>query len=90
MTVPFAFREMAPRTVLASPVVIRAIIARRPLVGVDMDTLKSIKFKGGRADSWIIVPDPDCPIDYFWPQDAPGEVAALIRQGIEDARRGKP
>jgi len=49
-----------------------------------------VRVETANDGQWSIASDPDCPLDYAWPESAPPEVAAVVRQGIDDARKAAP
>ncbi len=92
------FRVVAPpvppRTSFVHPLTFFAIVKRLrcaieylpapsflPTEGPEVNC-ETIAVKMADGEPWRIVSDPDCPRDYPWPEDAPPEVAAVIREAM--------
>lgn len=91
------WQSVPERTVFVHPLTHFAIVKRHalgghdPLIHVEERLPEGVTVKTGPCDDfWSIAADSDCPRDYAWPESAPPEVAAVVRQGIEDARKVKP
>ena len=91
-------RPVPPRTALVNPVAFFAITRRVVNPEIHAESLQHVTpeweprphLSVATADGpWRIIPDPDCPIDYAWPETPPPEVAEVVRAGIADARRGE-
>lgn len=92
---PDAFRDpyrsppVPPRTSFVAPWVFFHIARKNHLrIVVNATGHDTVRFTTP-VGVWSIVSDPDCPVDYTWPEVTPDAVAEVIREGIADAKAAR-